>query len=208
MDKGNRPHADNSTMTPARTMMVALLTGLVFAQGTPALAAPQWQWPLWFEWFSPQRASVDPLEGKTGGITGPGMGVSVQEGSLSGTAKASRVQFETGSGASGASGGVAAAGAGLPAFRKPVHPARPKIERPTPNLSWGAQRHPRPPAPASGGGGKGAARTFTPTERPLLTLPSGKEAWNTYRPDGSGTIDIKNPRPGTPKPNWANHLRP
>ncbi|WP_336250554.1 hypothetical protein [Stomatohabitans albus] len=190
-------------MSGRQTLIAGAVAGLLVLPTTPAMASPHWQLPLWLEWFAPQPAQVDPLEGKTGGITGPGIGVTVQEGSLSGTARPNRVSFSGGGAPAGAPSGP-----GLPAFRKPVHPARPTIQPVEPKLAWGNERHPRPPAAARTGGGKGLARTFTPTERPLLTLPSGKEAWNTYRPDGRGTIDIKNPRPGTPKPRWANHLRP
>ena len=196
--------ADNQSMTRTRQLATALVVGVLLTPATPALAAPHWQVPLWFEWFSPEPASVDPLEGKTGGIIAPGMTTTTVQGSLASTGK-SRVAFQ------GAATGAAAPapGSNLPAFRKPEHPKRPEITKPeTPALSWGGVRHPRPPAPAKSGSGNGKARAFTPTERPLLTLPSGKEAWNIRRPDGRGTIDIKNPRPGKPKPKWGSWERP
>lgn len=202
----NQNLADNQTMTRTRNLVTAMLVGILLAPATPALASPHWQVPLWFEWFSPQPSSVDPLDGHAGGINAPGMGTTTVQGSLASTGKNSRIAFE---GASSGGAAAAAPGSSIPAFRKPEHPKRPDIKKPdNPKLSWGGERHPRPPAPAKNGGGVGKARTFTPTERPLLTLPSGKEAWNTRRPDGRGTINIKNPRPGKPKPKWGSWERP
>lgn len=194
-------------MRSPRLILAALATTAMVAMPLPASAGPHWQLPLWFQWFSPQPASVDPLEGRQGGITGPGMTASVVEGSLSGSGSsggsaASRVSF----GAAQRSG--APLGQGIPPFRKPNHIERPKITPAKVNLSWGSQRHPRPVPPAATKPGIGEARTFQPTERPLLTLPSGREAWNARRPDGRGTIDIKEPRPGVPKPRWGSWERP